>query len=109
MVCADDAAADGGVPLVIAEPREVRLVDGTAAEARGEWIVVKHVEEGVRLALEPEAVLQLDVGGEVPWGRLARVNNNSSGRFAPFGLVPAVKRVNGPDTRLKFAREKMIP
>ena len=109
VVCADDAAADGGVPPVIAERGEVRLVDGTAAEARGEWIVVDHVEQGVRLALEPEAVLQLDAGGEAPWGRLARVNNNSSGRFALVRVVPAVKSVNGPDARLEFAGEKMIP
>lgn len=60
---ADDGAADGAVPAVIAEGAQERLVQRAADELLVHWVVREHMSQRVWLPLEPERVDPLEIAG----------------------------------------------
>ena len=70
-----DHARDGGVPAVVGERAEERLVDRAADELACEGVVREHVGHGVGLAFDPEFGAGGDVGGGVVGQRFAGVGD----------------------------------
>ena len=73
---ADDLAAHGRVPAVVRQRRQEGLVDGGAVELAGQGVVAQHVEDAVRLPLDPEPVAELGAPRHVVRARLAGVGDH---------------------------------
>ena len=71
-----DRAADWRVPPVVRKRRQESLVDGGACKVLRELVVRQHVDDGVRLTLDPEMVAQLGVVSDVEDLALASVRDD---------------------------------
>lgn len=94
-----DLSRNGRVPPVVAQRAQERLVDCAACKLLRQSILREDVEAGVRLAVYPELVAQLDVVGDVVSQRLARVGDN----------VVVFRACNWARVFLEQAREEVVP
>lgn len=71
-----DDSRNGCVPAVVGEGGEEGLVDRATSKVLGQGVVGEHVEDGVRLGLDPELIAQMHVVGYIVDFRLAGVGDH---------------------------------
>ena len=94
-----DGARDRRVPPMIAQRREISLVQRSVLELFGVLGTAQDLGETVRLALDPEVLVQLGV-----------VDQRDGRGFAGVGENVVVERVgDGTQTVAPLAREEVVP